>query len=131
MLWFPTKLSALYLIEMVFVNQHDSVNRILHQISVLFALQVYTDGIYKLSCNCAREAAKFNVRLFVELSTAQMASSDKVLVIFSFIIVVLLLNKFEIIPVVFQMIWYCCTGLVAKLQHFINSIIIAFVFVVL
>jgi hypothetical protein len=44
-------------------------------------MQVYRDGIYKLSCNCAREAAKQHVRRYVEISTAQMVSSDKVSVV--------------------------------------------------
>jgi nucleoside-diphosphate-sugar epimerase len=39
--------------------------------------EVYKDGIYKLSCNCAHEAAKHNIQRYVELSTALMQSSDK------------------------------------------------------
>ncbi len=43
------------------------------------SLQVYRDGIYKLSMNCAREAARQGVRKYIEISTAQMYSTDKVL----------------------------------------------------
>ncbi|KAK7866504.1 hypothetical protein R5R35_014366 [Gryllus longicercus] len=38
---------------------------------------VYKEGILKLSLNCAREAAKQNVKRFVEVSTGHMCSSDK------------------------------------------------------
>ncbi|XP_074661238.1 uncharacterized protein LOC141913919 [Tubulanus polymorphus] len=38
---------------------------------------VYDEGILKLSLNCARAAARCRVSRFVELSTAQMHSSDK------------------------------------------------------
>lgn len=39
--------------------------------------QVYRDGIFKLSCNCAVEAAKHGVQRYIELSTAHMLPSDK------------------------------------------------------
>lgn len=39
---------------------------------------VYEEGIIKLSLNVAVEAAKHNVKMFVELSTGHMASNDKV-----------------------------------------------------
>ncbi|XP_070535589.1 uncharacterized protein [Ptychodera flava] len=38
---------------------------------------VYKDGIVKLSLNCAKEAAKRKVKLFVEVSTGQVYSADK------------------------------------------------------
>ncbi|ELU17602.1 hypothetical protein CAPTEDRAFT_178842 [Capitella teleta] len=38
---------------------------------------VYRDGIFKLSCNCASEAEKHGAQRFIELSTAQMYSTDK------------------------------------------------------
>nr|CAD7461895.1 unnamed protein product [Timema tahoe] len=38
---------------------------------------VYREGILKLSLNCASEAAKHNVKRFVEVSTGHMCSSDK------------------------------------------------------
>ncbi|XP_077993896.1 dTDP-glucose 4,6-dehydratase-like [Glandiceps talaboti] len=38
---------------------------------------VYKDGIVKLSLNCAREAAKRKVKLFIEVSTGQVYSADK------------------------------------------------------
>ncbi|KAJ1520859.1 hypothetical protein ONE63_003946 [Megalurothrips usitatus] len=38
---------------------------------------VYKEGIVKLSLNVAGEAAKHNVKMFVELSSGHMASSDK------------------------------------------------------
>ncbi len=40
--------------------------------------QVYRDGIYKLSMNCATEAAKRSVACYIEISTAMMHSSDTV-----------------------------------------------------
>ncbi|KDR19426.1 uncharacterized protein LOC110829943 [Zootermopsis nevadensis] len=39
---------------------------------------VYREGILKLSLNCAAEAAKLNVKRFVEVSTGHMCSSNKV-----------------------------------------------------
>jgi nucleoside-diphosphate-sugar epimerase len=39
---------------------------------------VYREGILKLSLNCATEAAKLNVKRFVEVSTGHMCSSNKV-----------------------------------------------------
>jgi len=38
---------------------------------------VYEEGILKLSLNCARAAAKFGVRRFVEVSSGQLTSSKK------------------------------------------------------
>jgi len=66
-------------------------------IFLLFVFQVYADGIYKLSCNCAREAARFQVRRYVELSTAQMASSDKVSIVLLSPCTVFLLPVFVIL----------------------------------
>ncbi|XP_018561642.1 dTDP-D-glucose 4,6-dehydratase [Anoplophora glabripennis] len=39
---------------------------------------VYNEGILKLSLNCAKEAAQQNVKHFIELSSGNMYSSDKV-----------------------------------------------------
>jgi hypothetical protein len=39
---------------------------------------VYREGILKLSLNCAIEAAKLNVKRFVEISSGHMCSSNKV-----------------------------------------------------
>lgn len=39
---------------------------------------VYNEGILKLSLNCAKEAAEQNVKHFIELSSGNMYSSDKV-----------------------------------------------------
>lgn len=41
-------------------------------------VQVYQEGTVNLSLNCAREAAKHNVRMFVEFSTGQVYAADKV-----------------------------------------------------
>jgi len=38
---------------------------------------VYREGIYRLSCNCAREAARQGVQRYIEMSTAQISSHDK------------------------------------------------------
>ncbi|XP_029644572.1 dTDP-glucose 4,6-dehydratase isoform X3 [Octopus sinensis] len=38
---------------------------------------VYQEGIVKLSLNCAREAAKRNVKIYIEASSSQMYSADK------------------------------------------------------
>lgn len=38
---------------------------------------VYEDGILKLTRNCACESAKHGIRRYIEVSTAQMLSSDK------------------------------------------------------
>jgi hypothetical protein len=41
--------------------------------------QVYNERVYTLSVNCAREAAKHpSIRLFVEVSTAQVYEEGKV-----------------------------------------------------
>lgn len=53
-------------------------NSIISDILITF-LQVYQEGTVNLSMNCAREAAKHNVRMFVELSTGQVYAADKVL----------------------------------------------------
>lgn len=39
---------------------------------------VYKEGIYKLSLNCAQQAAKIGVKHYIELSAGNMNSSDKV-----------------------------------------------------
>jgi hypothetical protein len=39
---------------------------------------VYREGILKLSVNCAVEAARLNVKRFVEVSSGHMCSSNKV-----------------------------------------------------
>lgn len=39
---------------------------------------VYNEGVLKLSLNCAKEAAQQNVKHFIELSSGNMHSSDKV-----------------------------------------------------
>ena len=41
-------------------------------------LKVYKDHVYQLSLNCARKAAECKVKRFIEVSTAQVYSSDKV-----------------------------------------------------
>lgn len=40
---------------------------------------VYKEGIHKLSMNCAQEAAKLGVERYVEISSGNLNSSDKVL----------------------------------------------------
>ena len=42
------------------------------------SLQVYAEGIVKLSMNCASEAARRNTRMYIEFSSGQMSSSEKV-----------------------------------------------------
>ncbi|XP_052784119.1 uncharacterized protein LOC128219954 [Mya arenaria] len=39
--------------------------------------KVYSEGIVKLSLNCAREAAKRDVGFYIEMSSGQMSTSDK------------------------------------------------------
>lgn len=39
---------------------------------------VYDEKVCQLSVNCAKEAAKLNVGIFIELSTAQVYDADKV-----------------------------------------------------
>ncbi|KAF7722582.1 hypothetical protein EC973_002935 [Apophysomyces ossiformis] len=39
--------------------------------------EVYQERIYQLSINCAKEAAKRNVKVFVEMSTAEVYDSDQ------------------------------------------------------
>ena len=41
-------------------------------------MKVYRDGIFKLSSNCASEAEKHGAQRYVEISSAQMYSTDKV-----------------------------------------------------
>ena len=43
-----------------------------------FFLQVYQEGVVRLSMNCAQEAARRNVKRYIEFSAGQMHSSDKV-----------------------------------------------------
>ena len=40
--------------------------------------QVYNERVYMLSVNCAKEAAKLNVKRFIEVSTAQVYEEGKV-----------------------------------------------------
>lgn len=46
--------------------------------------QVYKEGIVKLSINCAKEAAKQNVKMFIEISDGHVHSSEKVSILMSF-----------------------------------------------
>lgn len=46
--------------------------------------QVYKEGIVKLSINCAKEAAKQNVKKFIEISDGHVHSSEKVSILMSF-----------------------------------------------
>lgn len=39
--------------------------------------QVYEDGIFKLSLNCAKQALKCNIKRYIEISTTQVYSCDK------------------------------------------------------
>ncbi|EDO44998.1 predicted protein [Nematostella vectensis] len=39
--------------------------------------EVYNEGVLKLSVNCAQQAAKQGIKRFIEVSTAQVYSSDK------------------------------------------------------
>lgn len=41
-------------------------------------IQVYRDLVYTVTVNCAQEAAKCGVKRFVDVSTAQVYNSDKV-----------------------------------------------------
>lgn len=41
--------------------------------------QVYEEGIYRVSLNCATAAAKHGVSSFLEISSGQMDSNDKVI----------------------------------------------------
>lgn len=38
---------------------------------------VYKEGIYKLSMNCAQQAAKIGVARYIEISSGNMSSSEK------------------------------------------------------
>jgi nucleoside-diphosphate-sugar epimerase len=40
--------------------------------------EIYQERIFNLSVNCAKEAAKRNVKLFVEMSTAEVYDSNQV-----------------------------------------------------
>lgn len=41
-------------------------------------LQVYKEGILKVSLNCATQAVKHGTKRFIEVSTGQVYSGDKV-----------------------------------------------------
>jgi hypothetical protein len=41
---------------------------------------VYKEGIYKLSMNCAQQAAKINVERYIEISSGNFTCSEKVFV---------------------------------------------------
>ena len=43
---------------------------------------MYNEGVLKVSLNCAREAAKSDVKRFIEVSTGQIYAGDKVQAIF-------------------------------------------------
>lgn len=45
--------------------------------------EIYHDRIYNLSVNCAKEAAKRNVKLFVEMSTAEVYEHSSVRLLYS------------------------------------------------
>ena len=47
-------------------------------IYLFIPLQVYKEGIERLSLNCAEVASRHKVKKFVEVSTAQVYSGDKV-----------------------------------------------------
>jgi len=47
---------------------------------------VYEERIYKLSVNCAKEAVKRNVKVFVQFSTGDIYESDGVSVSFLLIV---------------------------------------------
>jgi hypothetical protein len=66
---------------------------------------VYKEGILKLSLNCAVEAAKLNVKRFVEVSSGHMCSSNKVS--FKHIVYTELLH-----PILFQMKNSTCRHLI-------------------
>lgn len=40
--------------------------------------EIYQERIFNLSVNCAKEAAKRNVKLFIEMSTAEVYDSNQV-----------------------------------------------------
>ena len=40
--------------------------------------KVYKEGVFKVSLNCANQAAKQGIKRFIEVSTAQVYSGDKV-----------------------------------------------------
>lgn len=44
------------------------------------ASEIYKERILKLSVNCAKEAAKRNIKVFVEMSTAEVYDSNQVTV---------------------------------------------------
>lgn len=69
---------TLILLSSIVVMKRMYFNSIISDILITF-LQVYQEGTVNLSMNCAREAAKHNVRMFVELSTGQVYAADKVL----------------------------------------------------
>lgn len=66
-------MKAFILIDIAFVHACHHV----FDLDVSF-VQVYRDGIYKLSCNCASEAEKHGAQRYIEVSSAQMYSTDKV-----------------------------------------------------
>lgn len=45
---------------------------------------VYKEGIYKLSMNCAQQAAKIGIEHYVEISSGNFTCSEKVHALFSF-----------------------------------------------
>lgn len=47
-------------------------------LSIFLHLQVYEESILKVGINCAKEAAKRNIKRYIELSTGQVYSYDKV-----------------------------------------------------
>ena len=47
-------------------------------LNLSFFSKVYNDGVFKLSMNCAEQALKSNIKRYIEMSTAQVYSCDKV-----------------------------------------------------
>lgn len=46
---------------------------------VFFTVQVYKELVYDITINCANEAVKTGVKRFINVSTAQVYNSDKVI----------------------------------------------------
>ena len=49
---------------------------------------VYKEGIYKLSMNCAQQAAKIGVEHYVEISSGNFSASEKVCILYKFTFII-------------------------------------------
>ena len=61
-------------------------------VQIILLFQVYNEQVYQLSTGCAKQASESGVKRFVEVSSAQVYSSDKVRYVMKVIMIGLTYN---------------------------------------